>query len=42
MEDPYIRKEYEEKLNRNGVEIRMKPEWYVTPDDTTKKMSTVV
>lgn len=42
MEDPYIRKEYEEKLNRNGVEIRMKPEWYVKPDDTTKKMSTVV
>ncbi|UXN57976.1 cupin domain-containing protein [Phyllobacterium zundukense] len=42
MEDPYIREEYEEKLNRNGVEIRMKPEWYVKPDDTTKKMSTVV
>ncbi|WP_271899085.1 cupin domain-containing protein [Candidatus Phyllobacterium onerii] len=42
MEDPYIRTEYEEKLNRNGVEIRMKPEWYVKPDDTTKKMSTVV
>ena len=42
MEDPFIRKEYEEKLNRNGVEIRMKPEWYVKPDDTTKKMSTVV
>ncbi len=42
MEDPYIRKEYEEKLNRNGVEIRMKPEWFIKPDDTTKKMSTVV
>ena len=42
MEDPYIRKEYEEKLNRNSVEIRMKPEWYVKPEDTTKKMSTVV
>jgi quercetin dioxygenase-like cupin family protein len=28
MEDPYIRKEYEEKLKREGVENRMKPEYY--------------
>jgi quercetin dioxygenase-like cupin family protein len=42
MEDPYIREEYEALLKKNGVEVRMKPEWYVKPDDTTKKMSTVV
>jgi hypothetical protein len=42
MEDPYIRKEYEALLNKNGVEVRMKPEWYEKPTDTTKKMSTVV
>ncbi|MCO5063542.1 MAG: cupin domain-containing protein [Rhizobiaceae bacterium] len=42
MEDPHIREEYEALLNKNGVEVRMKPEWYVKPDDTTKKMSTVV
>jgi quercetin dioxygenase-like cupin family protein len=28
MEDPYIKKEYEEKLKREGVENRMKPEYY--------------
>ncbi|MCZ4093742.1 acyl-CoA dehydrogenase family protein [Ensifer psoraleae] len=42
MEDPFIRNEYEAHLKRNGVEIRMKPEWYEKPTDTTKKMSTVV
>ncbi|MCA1407615.1 cupin domain-containing protein [Ensifer sp. IC3342] len=42
MEDPFIRNEYEAHLKRNGVEIRMKPEWYEKPADTTKKMSTVV
>jgi quercetin dioxygenase-like cupin family protein len=42
MEDPYIRKEYEALLQKNGVEVRMKPEWYEKPADTTKKMSTVV
>jgi quercetin dioxygenase-like cupin family protein len=42
MEDPFVRAEYEETLRQNGVEIRMKPEWYETPADTTKKMSTVV
>jgi quercetin dioxygenase-like cupin family protein len=42
MEDPYIRKEYEALLKKNGVEVRMKPEWYEKPSDTTKKKSTVV
>jgi quercetin dioxygenase-like cupin family protein len=42
MEDPYIRQEYEATLKENGVELRMKPEWYEKPSDTTKKMSTVV
>jgi hypothetical protein len=28
MEDPFIRKEYEERLRREGVEVRMKPEFY--------------
>ncbi|HWL59021.1 MAG TPA: cupin domain-containing protein [Paracoccus sp. (in: a-proteobacteria)] len=42
MEDPYIRKEYEAHLQRNGVDLRMKPEWYEKPEDTTTKKSTVV
>ncbi len=42
MEDPYIRQEYEALLKKNGVEVRMKPEWYEKPSDTTKKKSTVV
>jgi hypothetical protein len=28
MEDPFIRKEYEETLNREGAASRMDPEWY--------------
>ncbi len=28
MEDPYIRKEYEERLKAEGVENRMRPEYY--------------
>ena len=28
MEDPYLRREYEETLKRNGVECRMDPKWY--------------
>jgi mannose-6-phosphate isomerase-like protein (cupin superfamily) len=28
MEDPYLRQEYEAKLRQEGVEIRMKPEFY--------------
>jgi mannose-6-phosphate isomerase-like protein (cupin superfamily) len=42
MEDPYVRREYGETLKRNGVELRMKPEWYVKPENTDEKMSTVV
>jgi hypothetical protein len=33
MEDPFIRKEYEDTLQENGVPSRMKPEWYVTPPE---------
>jgi quercetin dioxygenase-like cupin family protein len=42
MEDPHIRQEYEALLKKNGVEVRMKPEWYEKPADTTAKMSDVV
>ncbi|ODT23240.1 MAG: cupin [Kaistia sp. SCN 65-12] len=42
MEDPHIRQEYEALLQKNGVEVRMKPEWYEKPSDTTSKMSDVV
>jgi hypothetical protein len=28
MEDPYLRREYEETLKRNNVECRMDPKWY--------------
>ena len=42
MEDPHIRQEYEALLKKNGVEVRMKPEWYEKPADTTSKMSDVV
>ncbi|WP_455275006.1 cupin domain-containing protein [Rhizobium herbae] len=42
MEDPHIRGEYEALLQKNGVEVRMKPEWYEKPVDTTSKMSDVV
>ena len=28
MEDPYIKKEYDERLSREGVENRMRPEYY--------------
>ena len=28
MEDPYIRKEYEETLGKEGVQSRMDPDWY--------------
>jgi hypothetical protein len=33
MEDPYIRKEYEETLRRNGVDSRMDPAWFNKPAD---------
>jgi hypothetical protein len=32
MEDPYIRQEYQALLQQNGVEDRMKPEWYDVPE----------
>jgi hypothetical protein len=28
MEDPFIKKEYDERLVRQGVENRMRPEYY--------------
>jgi mannose-6-phosphate isomerase-like protein (cupin superfamily) len=31
MEDPYIRREYEQTLQGNGVECRMDPTWYAAP-----------
>ncbi len=35
MEDPYIRKEYDETLKKNGVPNRMEPGWYVSGDPVT-------
>jgi quercetin dioxygenase-like cupin family protein len=32
FEDPYIRKEYEKILKANGVESRMKDEWFQVPE----------
>jgi len=34
MEDPYIRREYHEKLEKEGVPSRMDPAWYVEPNST--------
>jgi len=31
MEDPYIRREYGETLQKSGVPNRMDPGWYVAP-----------
>ncbi len=42
MEDPYLRKEYEETLKRNGVACRMDPAWYVPPNEDGEKRDTVV
>ena len=28
MEDPYLRREYEQTLKRNDVPCRMDPKWY--------------
>jgi hypothetical protein len=36
MEDPYIRQEYQALLQQNGVEDRMKPEWYEVPQGLSK------
>lgn len=32
MEDPHIRREYEETLEANGVALRMDPAWYERPE----------
>jgi hypothetical protein len=32
MEDPYLRKEFEETLRDAGTKSRMEPELYVTPN----------
>ena len=41
MEDPYIRKEYEETLKRNGVPCRMDPKWYEKPADADTRKEVV-
>ena len=41
MEDPYLRREYEETLRNNGVENRMDPQWYVKPADADTKTTVV-
>jgi len=33
MEDPYLRKEFEEILANEGTQTRMEPELYETPAD---------
>ena len=42
MEDPYLRKEFEETLKRNGVDCRMDPAWFVPPNEDGEKRDTVV
>jgi len=42
MEDPYLRKEFEETLRVNSVECRMDPKWYVAPNQVSEKRDTVV
>ena len=37
MEDPYIRTEYEATLKANGVESRMKAEWFDKPEGAASK-----
>ena len=41
MEDPYLRREYEATLKKNGVECRMDPKWYDKPDDADTKTTVV-
>ena len=36
MEDPYLRREYEATLKKNGVENRMDPAWYQKPEGNSK------
>ena len=45
MEDPYLRKEFEETLKKNDVQCRMDPKWYVQPNtdkSEAEKRDTVV
>jgi hypothetical protein len=42
MEDPYLRKEFEETLKRNDVACRMDAAWYVPPNANDEKRDTVV
>ena len=42
LEDPYLRKEFEETLRINGVECRMDPKWYVAPNQLSEIRDTVV
>ena len=42
MEDPYLRKEFEETLKRNNVPCRMDGAWYVPPNANDEKRDTVV
>ncbi|MCC2097762.1 MAG: hypothetical protein KDJ29_12770 [Hyphomicrobiales bacterium] len=44
MEDPYLREEFEATLQKNGVDCRMDPAWYVKPNenDTAAKRDTVI
>jgi mannose-6-phosphate isomerase-like protein (cupin superfamily) len=41
MEDPFIRREYEEILRKNGVPTRMDPKWYEKPADADTKREVV-
>ena len=42
MEDPYIRKEYEQILKDNQVPCRMDPKWYAKPNDADERLKDVV
>jgi hypothetical protein len=37
LEDPHIRKEYQELLKRNSVPDRMDPDWYNIPAEFMAK-----
>jgi quercetin dioxygenase-like cupin family protein len=42
MEDPFLRKEFEETLKANNVPSRMDPKWFVPPNAEEQKRDTVV
>jgi hypothetical protein len=42
LEDPYLRKEFEETLKLNNVECRMDPKWYFAPTQVSENRDTVV